>query len=112
MRQREYLYLCYNQHDLSHGFVRARPSAVLQLQWELTEKSHWVDCIHRSVDDRCYGVPAGGFSVGLTPEVVAHQQMAEEIGGQAADLRYIGRFYRSNGISNEMAHVYVLRASR
>jgi ADP-ribose pyrophosphatase len=59
------------------------------------------------VDDWCYEVPAGGISPGLAPEEVARRELLEEIGGTAADLRYVGRFYTSNGISNEVAYVYL-----
>ena len=52
-------------------------------------------------------VPAGGLSSGLTPEEVARRELAEEIGGTAAELRFIGQFYTSNGISNEVAYVYL-----
>ena len=41
---------------------------------------------------------AGGLSPGLTPK---------EVGGRAAELRYVGQFYTSNGISNEVAYVYL-----
>ena len=59
------------------------------------------------VDDWCYEVPAGGLSPDLTPEEVAQRELLEEVGGRAADLRYVGRFYTSNGISNEVAYVYL-----
>jgi len=58
------------------------------------------------VDDWCYEVPAGGLSPGLTPEEVARRELLEEVGGTAADLRHVGHFYTSNGISNEVAYVY------
>jgi ADP-ribose pyrophosphatase len=38
---------------------------------------------------------------------VARREFSEEIGGTAADLRYVGQFYSSNGISNEVAYVYL-----
>jgi ADP-ribose pyrophosphatase len=60
-----------------------------------------------TVDDWCYEVPAGGLSPGLTPEEVARRELLEEVGGTAAGLRYVGRFYTSNGISNEVAYVYL-----
>jgi ADP-ribose pyrophosphatase len=60
-----------------------------------------------AVDDWCYEVPAGGISPGLAPEEVAHRELFEEIGGTAAELRPIGQFYTSNGISNEIAYVYL-----
>ena len=52
-------------------------------------------------------MPAGGVSEGLTPEEAARRELSEEIGGIAADLRCVGRFYTSNGISNEVAYVYL-----
>ncbi len=60
-----------------------------------------------TVDDWCYEVPAGGLSPGLTPEEVARRELREEVGGTAAELRYVGQFYTSNGISNEIAYVYL-----
>jgi len=60
-----------------------------------------------AVDDWCYEVPAGGLSPGLTPEEVARRELLEEVGGRAAELRYVGQFYTSNGISNEVAYVYL-----
>ena len=57
--------------------------------------------------DGCYAVPAGGHSPGLSPEEVARRELVEEIGGTAADLRYVGQFYTSNGTSNEIAYVYL-----
>jgi ADP-ribose pyrophosphatase len=60
-----------------------------------------------TVDDWCYEVPAGGLSTGLTPEEVAQRELLEEVGGRAADLRYVGQFYTSNGISTELAYVYL-----
>jgi ADP-ribose pyrophosphatase len=60
-----------------------------------------------TVSDWCYEVPAGGLSPGLTPEEAARRELLEEIGGTASDLRYIGQFYTSKGISNEVAYVYL-----
>jgi 8-oxo-dGTP pyrophosphatase MutT (NUDIX family) len=70
------------------------------------EKAH-ANCIQYSVDDWCYEVPAGGLSPGLTPEEVVRRELSEEISGTAADLRFVGQFYTTNGISNEVAYVYL-----
>jgi ADP-ribose pyrophosphatase len=52
-------------------------------------------------------VPAGGLSPDLTTEEIARRELGEEVGGTAAELRYVGQFYTSNGISNEVAYVYL-----
>ena len=38
---------------------------------------------------------------------MARRELQEEVGGTAADLRYVGEFYTSNGISNEVAYVFL-----
>ena len=63
-----------------------------------------------TVKDWCYEVPAGGLCPDLALEEVAHRELLEEIGGTADQLRLIGQFYTSNGISNEMAYVYLATA--
>jgi hypothetical protein len=40
-------------------------------------------------------------------EKVASLELLEEVGGTAADLCFVGQFYTSNGISNEVAYVYL-----
>jgi ADP-ribose pyrophosphatase len=52
-------------------------------------------------------VPAAGLSPGPPPEEVACRELHEEIGGTAPDSRYVGQSYTSNGISNEVAYVYL-----
>ncbi len=52
-------------------------------------------------------VPAGGLSPDLTPEEVARRELLEEVGGEAAELHFVGQFYTSNGISNEVAYVFL-----
>lgn len=60
-----------------------------------------------AVDDWCYEVPAGGLTPGLPPEETARRELLEEIGGTTAELRLVGQFYTSNGISSETAYVYL-----
>lgn len=62
------------------------------------------------VGEYCLEVPAGGLEPGRTPEETARRELEEEIGGKAADVRYIGRFFTSNGVSNEVAYVYLATA--
>lgn len=65
-----------------------------------------------AVDEWCYEVPAGGLTPGLELEDVALRELEEEVGGTAADLSYVGQFYTSNGISNEIAYVYLATGVR
>ncbi len=60
-----------------------------------------------TVDDWCYEVPAGGLGPDGEPEEIARLELLEEVGGRAAELRFVGQFYTSNGISNEVAYVYL-----
>jgi ADP-ribose pyrophosphatase len=60
-----------------------------------------------TVKDWCWEVPAGGLLPGVSPEEMARRELREEIGGTAADLQFIGRFYTMNGIGDEVAHVFL-----
>ena len=60
-----------------------------------------------TVDAWCYEVPAGGLGPGGNPEEVARRELLEEVGGTAAELHLIGQFYTSNGVSDEVAYVYL-----
>ena len=42
-----------------------------------------------TVHDWCWEVPAGGLLPGLSPEEMARRELAEEIGGIAAQLEYL-----------------------
>lgn len=61
----------------------------------------------QSVGDWCWELPAGGLKFGISHEGTARQELREEIGGTAESLQKIGQFYTSNGISNEVAHVFL-----
>jgi hypothetical protein len=43
----------------------------------------------------------------LSPKEVARRGLLQELGGTAADLRYIEQFHTSSGISNEVAWIYL-----
>jgi ADP-ribose pyrophosphatase len=66
------------------------------------------------VDAWCFEVPAGGLPPRLDEssrleqsEVVARRELLEEVGGTAHKMHFVGQFYTSNGISNEVAYVYL-----
>ncbi len=60
-----------------------------------------------TVDDWCWEIPAGSVEPGKTPEDAARAELLEEVGGEAAALNYVGRFYMANGICNEVGHIFV-----
>lgn len=60
-----------------------------------------------TVQDWCLELPAGGLREGETPKQVARKELREEIGGEAQSWSYVGQFYTSNGISNEVAHIFL-----
>lgn len=62
-----------------------------------------------TVDDWCWEVPAGGLAGASSLEDAAIRELREEVGGSANAIEYIGQFYTSNGISNEVAHIFLAR---
>lgn len=60
-----------------------------------------------TVNDWCWEIPAGGLKEGHSLEETALAELREEIGGQARSIEYAGQFYTSNGISNEVAHIFI-----
>ena len=60
-----------------------------------------------TVHDWCWEVPAGGIRSGQTALEVAEMELREETGGEAESWEYVGQFYTSNGISNEVAHIFL-----
>lgn len=51
-------------------------------------------------------IPAGVVGPGLTPETVARNELVEEVGYHAQDLRYVLMFYASPGTSTERVYVF------
>lgn len=60
-----------------------------------------------TVRDWCWEVPAGGIHGGKSALEVARSELREEVGGEATGWHYVGQFYTSNGISNEVGHVFL-----
>lgn len=55
-----------------------------------------------TIDDWCWELPAGGLGdkPGISLEEVARQELREETGGEAAEMRRIGWFYTLNGTTD------------
>ena len=60
-----------------------------------------------TVGDWCWEIPAGGLKDAMSREATARAELLEEVGGTVAAIEYFGRFFTSNGISNEVAHIYI-----
>ena len=60
-----------------------------------------------TVDDWCWEIPAGGVKAGQKPEEAARAELAEEVGGQARQLEYLGHSYMANGICDEVGHFFL-----
>ncbi len=60
-----------------------------------------------TVDDWCWELPAGSVKPQQSLVDAARAELAEEVGGTAQQLDYIGKSYIDNGISNEIGHFYL-----
>ena len=60
-----------------------------------------------TVDDWCWEIPAGGVQPGKTLAETAENELWEEVGGQAQAIAFAGRFYTANGISKEIANIFL-----
>lgn len=60
-----------------------------------------------TVDDWCWEIPAGGLKPGQSPAAAARAELAEEVGGLARQLDYLGQSYMANGICNEAGHFFL-----
>ncbi len=61
----------------------------------------------QSVEDWCWELPAGGIKFGISLKGTVRQELKEEVGGTAEAIEKIGEYYTSNGISNEVAHLFL-----
>ena len=60
-----------------------------------------------TVDDWCWEIPAGSLKAGQEPVEAARAELAEEVGGQAQQLEYLGQSYMANGICDEVGHFFL-----
>ena len=60
-----------------------------------------------TVDDWCWEIPAGGVKPGQPLLEAARAELAEEVGGTAQQINYVGKSYIANGICDEVGHFYM-----
>jgi len=66
-----------------------------------------------TVDDWCWEVPAGGFhDFAGGPLDLAKRELAEEVGGESDDWRYVGSYRPGVSIIDEICHVVLARGVR
>jgi 8-oxo-dGTP pyrophosphatase MutT (NUDIX family) len=67
---------------------------------------------HRFITDTWgWEVPAGGLDDDETAEQAAEREMLEETGWRPGPLEQLGKYYPSNGRSDERFHVFVARGA-
>ena len=57
-------------------------------------------------DEILLEIPAGKIEFDEAPEVTAHKELKEEIGGVAEVIKKVHEFYVSPGFSNELVYLY------
>ncbi|MEE4596103.1 NUDIX hydrolase [Streptomyces sp. DSM 41524] len=65
-----------------------------------------------SVSRWCLEAPAGRVENGEDPVDTARREMAEEVGGERAELHALGSAFASTGSSNERMHLFVAHGVR
>lgn len=59
-----------------------------------------------TLNEICTELPAGFIDYGETPEIAAIREVKEETGLCIENPKYLFKFYPSNGISNQLLHVF------
>jgi ADP-ribose pyrophosphatase len=85
------------EHPGAVWVVPVTPQGEIVLEWQY----------RYTVQEWCWEVPAGGLLPNISPEEMARRELREEIGGTAANLQFVGRFFTMNGIGDEVAHVFL-----
>ena len=66
-----------------------------------------------AVDEWVWEVPAGGlFDHVGDPESLARRELAEEVGGEADRMQYLGWFYGGVAITDSKCHVFIAHNTR
>ncbi|MEI6444401.1 MAG: NUDIX hydrolase [Nostocales cyanobacterium ELA583] len=102
-----------NDQELTYTYVE-HPGSVFVVP--VTENSEII-LIHSyryTIDSWCWEVPAGslGDKDVVDPVNVAHQELAEEIGGETESMEDLGCYYMANGFASLQNHFFIAHGTK
>ncbi|PLS25631.1 NUDIX hydrolase [Bifidobacterium imperatoris] len=101
-----------NKHEISRQVLRHAPCVVM-LVHDMSTDRYLIEREYRAGSDMfAYGLPAGLMDEGEDILDAALRELAEETGvvpdRNAMGVDYVGDFYSSEGMTDELAHIMVL----
>ncbi|MCO6557978.1 MAG: NUDIX hydrolase [Bifidobacterium sp.] len=97
--------------------ILVHPQAVVMLVHDEVQDKYLLEREYRVGPNKfTYGFPAGLMEDGEKPEVSALRELQEETGVAPKDkesvrIEHVGDFYSSGGMTNELAHIFVIHFS-
>ncbi|WEV76461.1 NUDIX hydrolase [Bifidobacterium sp. ESL0800] len=97
--------------------ILVHPQAVVMLVHDELTDRYLLEREYRVGPNKfAYGFPAGLMEEGEEPETSALRELQEETGvtpknRQSVRIEHVGNFYSSGGMTNELAHIFVLHLS-
>lgn len=100
-----------------HRQILVHPQAVVMLVHDEIQDKYLLEREYRVGPNKfTYGFPAGLMEDGEKPETSALRELKEETGvtpkdEQSVRIERVGDFYSSGGMTNELAHIFVIHLS-
>ncbi|MDF7641463.1 NUDIX hydrolase [Bifidobacterium sp. ESL0784] len=97
--------------------ILVHPQAVVMLVHDEVQDKYLLEREYRVGPNRfTYGFPAGLMEDGEKPETSALRELQEETGvtpkdEQSVRIERVGDFYSSGGMTNELAHIFIIHLS-
>lgn len=88
-------------------FVMEKPSSVFIVPVLATGEIVLIENYRHTLGQWCLEVPAGAIEPGQTPEEAAHEELRQEIGGTAADLKHLLHASTMNGTGSHYTHYFL-----